>query len=98
MNKKDKQELIRRLQLRCPVGSKVTVEITSVARSGMSRTVRVINSEGNDITVMVALLFQTKYLGNLGFRVRGVGTDMRFYTVYRMSLALYGDGYKLNLR
>lgn len=33
MNKKDKQELIRRLQLRCPVGSKVTVEITSVARN-----------------------------------------------------------------
>lgn len=98
MNKAEKQELIRRLQLRCPVGSKVTVEITRVAKSGMSRTVRVTDSEGLDITTLVALLFQTKYLGNLGFRVRGVGTDMRFYTVYRISLALYGNGYKLNWR
>lgn len=95
MNKERKQELIEKLRKFCPAGSQVSVLITSVSGSGLSRTVRVVNHSNFDITDLVAELFETKYLGDKGFRVTGTGVDMRFYTIYQLSRALYGDGYEL---
>ena len=94
MKTEGKQELIDLLKQLCPIGTEVSVQITGQSHSGLSRTVRVFNRSNFDITVFVALLLGTTYLWKQGFRVMGT-SDARFMTIYRLSKALYGDGYEL---
>lgn len=63
--------------------------VTSVARSGMSRYIKYYvidaNKELHDITYFIAIILNEPYDDNKGVRVRGVGSDMVFDTLYRLN-------------
>lgn len=63
--------------------------VTSVARSGMSRHIKYYvidaNKELHNITYFIAVLLEEPYDDNKGVRVRGVGSDMVFDTLYRLN-------------
>lgn len=66
--------------------------VTSVAKSGMSRTIKYYvvdaNKELHNITYFIAILLNEPYDDNKGVRVRGVGMDMVFNTLYRLNGAM----------
>ena len=84
-------------------GDEVFGVVTTVSRSGMSRRIRFfIGARGqnglyvHEITFHVAQVLGLNRNTN-GALVHGVGMDMVFDTVYRLSRALFdGDGYALS--
>lgn len=66
--------------------------VTSVSKSGMSRTIKYYvidaNKELHNITYFIAILLNEPYDDNKGVRVRGVGMDMIFDTLYRLNGAM----------
>jgi hypothetical protein len=85
-----------------PRGATVTTIITSVARSGMSRRIRVLAVDGErirDVSPHVAAVLGWPHSWERGgILVRGAGMDMCFHTVYTLASKLYGDGYALDNR
>jgi len=83
-----------------PAGQfRIYTQLAHVAKSGMQRSVKlyVVPEAGRIINI-------TRYVANLldrnidrydGITVRGCGFDVGFDLVYRVSLKLYQDGYKL---
>ena len=91
---------IDRLRELLPVGSYVLPIVTSVARDGMSRQMRVVATvDGRpcDITVRVAHVLGMRRTKMDAMTVGGTGMDMRFHVVYELGHVLHGDGYALNL-
>lgn len=73
-----------------------------VSRSGMTRYLSLFlqtNGEIRDITDHAAALIGAQvHRERHALIVGGVGMDMHFHTVYRLSLILFGDGYALTHR
>ncbi len=104
--KQEAAEALESLRNMLPEGSKVYTLVTSVSRSGMSRTMRLmtIDKDGDrrNITHMVAcaLHYGTKNVGGWDcLKVEGCGMDMGFSVVYNLASAIFGHenrgGYKL---
>lgn len=71
----------------------VYTSVTSVARSGMSRRIRVYvvdNGEIRSITHLVAAFLGYSSDPDRGMLVRGCGMDMGFHVVYSLSRAFHG--------
>lgn len=85
-----------------PSGSTVTVDLAHVARSGMSRGIKVLAVSPRDgiedasWAVARALDWRLHRAG--GVNVGGYGMDMGFHLVYSLARVLYGDGYALKHR
>lgn len=82
-------------------GTTVHTQLDTVAKSGMSRTLKVhavINGEIENITRDVAEVLGCKMNTRGSFRVQGAGMDMGFHTVYSLARELHGDGYALKHR
>lgn len=81
-------------------GATVYAIIDSVARSGMSRTMRLFVIRDNEpifITREVATVLNNP-MKNGSMRVSGGGMDMVFATVYELGQAMFDDGYALRHR
>lgn len=78
-------------------GDEVYTIVTHVARSGMSRSIRLfVARDGGirDITFRVARLLDTPTdERNGGLRVGGCGMDMCFATVYNLGRAMFENGF-----
>jgi hypothetical protein len=78
-------------------GDSVPVIIRSVSRSGMSRTIDVIDPHNlqtlNSLVSDVTGFPRSKT--EFGVVLGGYGEDKRFRLVYELGRALYGDGYAL---
>lgn len=74
--------------------------VTSVARSGMSRTIRYYliddNKELHNITYPMAVLLYEPYYDNKGLKVTGAGMDMVFNTLYRLNHRMIDFNKELN--
>lgn len=92
-------------------GDTVYTNVLSVARSGMSRTIKcymVREGEMSDITYPVAQITGYSIAKNGGIRIGGCGMDMGFALVYELSRKLFPTdqesfkeqtgGYALNQR
>lgn len=78
-------------------GQRVYAMITRVARSGMSRCIRIFTLDDgrmNEITHMVARACGWPMTANDGLRVGGCGMDMRFHVVYTLGRVLFPNGYE----
>ncbi len=79
-------------------GDTVPVILRHVSRSGVQRTIDVLNPHN-----LQSLAFEVSEVLDLqrdptscgGVIIRGGGMDMLFKLVYNLSVALYGDGYAL---
>lgn len=81
-------------------GQAVTCVVTDVARSGMSRRIRLfIASDGEvrEVTGKVGNALGWRWNAR-GVMVSGAGMDMCFHTVYTLASVLFSDGYALNAR
>lgn len=70
-----------------------------VSKSGMSRWLKLYTCVDNqivNITWPTAVILEEKLEEDGTIKVKGVGTDVGFETVYNLSYKLYKDGYKLN--
>lgn len=79
-------------------GARVAVVLKHVSRSGMSRSIAVLASEGGrvfDASWLVARLGFTFDQHNGGVKVGGCGMDMGFHLVYSMSRMMYPKGFGL---
>lgn len=82
-------------------GTTVYTVLDTVAKSGMSRTIKVfavINGDISNITHDTAEVLGHKLNNRGSFRVQGAGMDMGFHTVYALSRELHGDGYAVKHR
>ena len=100
MAKKITAERLQELREIVPKGSTVYTILCSVARSGMSRNLKVLVMHADGpryLTFACAELGIGTYTGD-ELRVRGCGMDMGFHVVECLSRILYGDGYALKHR
>lgn len=77
-----------------PVGGTCYTQVTSVAKSGMSRKMKffaVKDGEIIDVTWRVATVLGDSVQHDGTIRVSGCGMDMGFHIVYCLSRTLYGD-------
>lgn len=77
-----------------PVGGTCYTQVTSVAKSGMSRKMKffaVKDGEIINVTYRVATVLGDPVQHDGTIRVSGCGMDMGFYMVYNLSRTLYGD-------
>ncbi len=76
--------------------------VRSVSRSGLSRRISLFVVKDGEIFgidhLMIAAGLGKRRGHEFGLYVEGVGQDMAWYQVYRLSLALYGDAYRLTDR
>lgn len=78
-------------------GSYVYTSVLHVARSGMSRDIKVcivIDGEICPITYSVACLLGLPMRGNGGLHIDGCGMDMCFEVVYLLGRKLFPNGFK----
>lgn len=98
MSARDKAEALATLRELLPVGTTVYANVRHVSRSGMSRVIslHIATPDGiRDISWLAAQVTGFRYdLLVGGLKVRGVGMDMGFHTVYSLSRALYPEGHK----
>lgn len=98
----DKHTALETLRETFPAGSTVSTVLRHTSRSGMSRSISVLHAESaeiSDISWMVARAGIGRFDQRQGgVIVKGAGMDMGFDLVYRLSLALHGDGYALSQR
>lgn len=80
-----------------PVGARVATSVVHVARSGMSRSIKVfavIDGSISDVSWRVARLLREPFDNNHGgVKVSGCGMDMCFATVYNLGRTLYPEGF-----
>ena len=77
-------------------GDVVYTDVLSVARSGMSRTIRVLICADNkihDVSFETAKILDLPLAKNGGVRIGGCGMDMCFKIVYLLGKSLLKDGY-----
>ncbi len=91
MSKKHLLELIK-------PGDTVFTQVTSVARSGMSRWIKlmlIINGEPYRISLHVGNLLGYRHDPDKGLHVSGCGMDMCFNTVYNLGRVLFPSGFPI---
>ncbi len=80
-----------------PVGARVATSVVHVARSGMSRSIKVfavIDGSIYDVSWRVARLLREPSDNNHGgVKVSGCGMDMTFAIVYSLGRTLYPEGF-----
>ena len=81
---------INQLKLRVKEGDTIVAEILHVSKSGLQREINLIAPDGNTINWLVARILGERLGKNGGVVVRGVGMDMIFYTLHRLSNLLFG--------
>ena len=97
VGKKEKEESLARLKPLFKPGDKVYTVLTHVARSGMSRNIKVYkvkNGEMLDISYDVAKVLELPQADDGGVKIGGAGMDMGFEIVYLLGHALYPKGFK----
>mgnify|MGYP001362317404 CR=1 FL=1 len=90
-------EAITVLTANLPPGTKVYTTLTHVARSGMSRNIKVMivkNGQLMDISYYVANAIDARQAPDGGVTVSGAGMDMGFHVVYSLGHRLYPKGFK----
>lgn len=78
-------------------GTEVYTSVKSVAKSGLSRTMRLfvtVDGQIADVTWHVAALLSDPVQKDGTIRVHGCGMDMGFHIVYTLSRRLFPDGFK----
>ena len=94
----DKKDLERLLKEWFPKGSTAHTTVVHVARSGMSRHIKVFAISGEriqNVSYYVSKLLDWKLTKNDGVFVSGCGMDMGFHLIYTLSRVLYDDGYAI---
>lgn len=85
-----------------PVGSTVTTLVRYVSRDGGRRAISVLrgSAEGVDDVSwsLIAAGLGTAHARHPGLKVDGMGMDMGYHTVARLSQRLHGDAYALKHR
>ncbi len=94
----DRDEAITYLRAKLKPGDALHTTVTNVARSGMSRTIRVFlirDGEAQDISGYVAnaVGFSRDHKRG-GLRLAGCGMDMGFEAVYQLSSVLFPKGFR----
>jgi len=81
-----------------PKGSTAHTTVVHVARSGMSRHIKVFAISGEriqNISYHVAKLLDWRFTNKEAVFVGGCGMDMGFHLIYTLSSKLYDDGYAI---
>ena len=81
-----------------PKGSTAHTTVVHVARSGMSRHIKVFAITGEriqNISCYVADYLGWRYTNKEAVFVGGCGMDMGFHLIYTLSSCLYDDGYAI---
>jgi hypothetical protein len=92
--KLDKHIAIERLRETFMAGDTVNTVLRHVSRSGMSRSISVLDKDNSDISYLVArALGNTVDQKNGGVKVGGCGMDMGFHLVYELSYVLFPNGF-----
>jgi hypothetical protein len=95
----DKKDLERLLKEWFPKGSTAYTTVVHVARSGMSRHIKVFVAPKKgviqDVSGYVADYLDWRYTKKEAVFVGGCGMDMGFHLIYTLSSVLYDDGYAI---
>ena len=85
-----------------PKGSAIYTTVMQVAPSGLSRHIKVLRPDGeqvNNLSYYVAEALELPYKEKTGsVFVRGCGMNMCFWVAYELGQTLYGDGYSIEQR
>lgn len=95
-SKKETKEALAYLRSILKPGSEVYTSVKSVAKSGMSRTMKlsvVIDGRIQDITYSTAVILGDPTQKDGSIRVHGCGMDMGFHIVYCLSCQLFPEGF-----
>ena len=94
----DKEKAEEWLKEWFPKGSTAHTTVVHVARSGMSRHIKVFAISGEriqNISRFVADYLGLRYTNKEAVFVGGCGMDMGFHLIYTLSSRLYDDGYAI---
>ncbi len=95
----DKKDLERLLKEWFPKGSTAYTTAVHVARSGMSRHIKVFATPKKgviqNVSGYVADYLDWRYTNKEAVFVSGCGMDMGFHLIYTLSSVLYDDGYAI---
>ncbi len=97
--KRETEEAIKELRELLKPGDVVFTDVASVARSGMSRTIRVMVMRDNEpryitwLTAKACGYSVADVHGRDALKVGGCGMDMGFAVVYDLSRVLFPDGF-----
>ena len=94
----DKERAEELLKEWFPKGSTAHTTVVHVARSGMSRHIKVFAITGErilNISGYVADYLGWRYTNKEAVFVGGCGMDMGFHLIYTLSSCLYDDGYAI---
>ena len=94
----DKERAEELLKECFPKGSTAHTTVVHVARSGMSRHIKVFAIRGEriqNISNYVAKYLDWRYTNKEAVFVSGCGMDMGFHLIYTLSSCLYDDGYAI---
>lgn len=94
----DKERAEELLKEWFPKGSTAHTTVVHVARSGMSRHIKVFAITGEriqNISYYVATYLDWRYTNKEAVFVGGCGMDMGFHLIYTLSSCLYDDGYAI---
>lgn len=98
----EKDRAFKKLKGWIKPGQTVWTNVTHVARSGMSRSIKpyiVVGKEIVDITYLASVVLDLPIdKNNGGVKIPGCGMDMGFKLVDDLRYVLYGDGKKLEQR
>tara|TARA_R100001163_G_C5040998_1_gene179127 strand:- start:72 stop:386 length:315 start_codon:yes stop_codon:yes gene_type:complete len=96
--KSDKERAKEFLKDSFPKGSTAHTTVVHVARSGMSRHIKVFAISGEriqNVSYYVSELLDWRLTKNDAVFVGGCGMDMGFHLIYTLSSKLYDDGYAI---
>lgn len=97
-----KQDRIEQIKKYVKEGDTLHTIVTHVARTGMSRHIRVfaiVDNDPVDLSSWIAGALDMRYIQKSNsVMIGGCGMDMGFALVYDLAHALFGDGYALNQR
>jgi len=82
-----------------PNGSVAHTTVVHVARSNLSRHIKVFAIDGKrilNVSGYVAEYLDYRFTKKDAVFVSGCGMDMGFHLIYTLSQKLYGDGYAIN--
>ncbi len=92
--KAEQQEAQQQLREIFPPGSTARTILRHVSRSGMTRSISVVDGQSQDVTWLVARALDEKIdQRHDGIKMGGCGMDMGFALVYNMSATLYPAGF-----
>ncbi len=87
----EKQEAIEKLREYFKPGDTILVILRHVARSGMSRSISVMNDGWDESYLVARALERTIDQNNGGVKCGGAGMDMGFEIIHSLSYALYPE-------